>query len=138
MTDFGIATGLTGADETTTPSSSVYGSVAYMSPEQVDGQVDYRSDLYSLGITLYELLTGQVPFTGRTWEVIVKHSFEAPQSPKKLREDIADQLVISEATVRTHVSNILSKLHLASRTQAALYALREGLASLDTDVPFAE
>ena len=45
--------------------------------------------------------------------------------------EIADQLVISEATVRTHVSNILSKLHLASRTQAALYALREGLASLD-------
>jgi NarL family two-component system response regulator LiaR len=44
--------------------------------------------------------------------------------------DIAEKLVISEATVRTHVSNILGKLHLASRTQAALYALREGLASL--------
>jgi len=46
-------------------------------------------------------------------------------------QSIADQLVISEATVRTHVSNILGKLHLASRTQAALYALRQGLASLD-------
>jgi NarL family two-component system response regulator LiaR len=46
-------------------------------------------------------------------------------------QEIADQLVISEATVRTHVSNILSKLQLASRTQAALHALREGLASLD-------
>jgi len=45
--------------------------------------------------------------------------------------EIARQLVVSEATVRTHVSNILGKLHLASRTQAALYALREGLASLD-------
>ena len=45
--------------------------------------------------------------------------------------EIAGQLVISEATVRTHVSNILGKLHLASRTQAALYALREGLASLE-------
>ena len=45
--------------------------------------------------------------------------------------EIADQLVISEATVRTHVSNVLGKLHLASRTQAALYALREGLASLE-------
>jgi NarL family two-component system response regulator LiaR len=45
--------------------------------------------------------------------------------------EIAEKLVISGATVRTHVSNILSKLHLASRTQAALYALREGLASLD-------
>jgi NarL family two-component system response regulator LiaR len=46
-------------------------------------------------------------------------------------QEIAEELVISETTVRTHVSNILSKLHLASRTQAALYALREGLASLD-------
>jgi NarL family two-component system response regulator LiaR len=45
--------------------------------------------------------------------------------------DIAEKLVISEATVRTHVSNIISKLHLASRTQAALYALKEGLASLE-------
>jgi two-component system, NarL family, response regulator LiaR len=45
--------------------------------------------------------------------------------------EIAEQLVISEATVRTHVSNILGKLHLASRTQAALYALREGLATLE-------
>jgi NarL family two-component system response regulator LiaR len=49
----------------------------------------------------------------------------------KSNQQIADELVISEATVRTHVSNILSKLRLASRTQAALYALREGLASLD-------
>jgi NarL family two-component system response regulator LiaR len=48
-------------------------------------------------------------------------------------DDIADRLVISEATVRTHVSNIMGKLHLASRTQAALYALREGLASLDEE-----
>jgi len=45
--------------------------------------------------------------------------------------EIADQLTIAEMTVRTHVSHILSKLHLASRTQAALYALKEGLASLD-------
>lgn len=46
-------------------------------------------------------------------------------------KEISEKLVISTATVRTHVSNILSKLHLASRTQAALYALKEGLASLD-------
>lgn len=46
-------------------------------------------------------------------------------------QDIANKLVISERTVRTHVSNILSKLHLANRTQAALYALKEGLTSLD-------
>lgn len=48
-------------------------------------------------------------------------------------QEIADTLIIGEATVRTHVSNILGKLHLASRTQAALYALRAGYASLDGD-----
>lgn len=48
-------------------------------------------------------------------------------------QEIADQLVISEGTVRTHVSNILSKLHLANRTQAALYALREGFTPLNPE-----
>ena len=49
----------------------------------------------------------------------------------KSNQEIAKELVISERTVRTHVSNILSKLHLAHRTQAALYALRKGYADLD-------
>ncbi len=49
----------------------------------------------------------------------------------KSNQEIAAQLTISAATVRTHMSNILGKLHLVSRTQATLYALREGLASLD-------
>jgi NarL family two-component system response regulator LiaR len=48
-------------------------------------------------------------------------------------QDIARELCISDATVRSHVSNILSKLHLATRIQAALYALREGLVSLDAE-----
>ncbi len=52
-------------------------------------------------------------------------------------KEIAEQLVIADITVRSHVSNILAKLHLASRTQAALYALREGIASLE-DVPRAQ
>jgi NarL family two-component system response regulator LiaR len=80
----------------------------------------------------------------------ISHPLERPLTPDPLSEremevlrllaqgksnrDIADQLVITELTVKTHVSNILSKLHVASRTQAALYALKEGLASLD-DVP---
>jgi NarL family two-component system response regulator LiaR len=48
-------------------------------------------------------------------------------------QEIAEKLVIRESTVASHISNILEKLHLANRTQAALYALREGLASLDPD-----
>jgi NarL family two-component system response regulator LiaR len=46
-------------------------------------------------------------------------------------QEIAEELVLSERTVGNHVGNILGKLHLANRTQAALYALREGLASLE-------
>jgi len=68
--------------------------------------------------------TGE-PLTGR--EVDVLRLVAKGMS----NQEIATALVISEATVRTHVSNILGKLHVASRTQAALYALRRGLASLD-------
>ena len=65
------------------------------------------------------------PLTERELEVLklVAHG--------RSNREIADQLIVTEGTVRTHVSNILDKLHLASRTQATLYALREGLASLD-------
>jgi NarL family two-component system response regulator LiaR len=69
---------------------------------------------------------------------------EEPLTPRELEvlglvarglsnQEIADRLIVSERTVRTHVSNILDKLHLANRTQAALYALREGLADLDAE-----
>lgn len=51
----------------------------------------------------------------------------------KSNRDIAEELSISETTVRTHVSNILGKLHLASRTEAALYALKEGMADLESN-----
>ncbi len=69
--------------------------------------------------------SGRTPLTER--EVDVLRLLAQGQSNRQ----IAIDLMIKEATVRTHVSNILSKLHLDSRTQAALYALREGLASLD-------
>jgi NarL family two-component system response regulator LiaR len=73
------------------------------------------------------------PLTGREVEVL------RMVAQGKSNRQIADQLVISLGTVRAHLSNILGKLHLASRTQATLYALREGLASLeDADLANAE
>lgn len=68
------------------------------------------------------------PLTGREMEVL------RLVAQGRSNREIAEKLVITELTVSTHVSNILGKLHLASRTQAALFALREGLASLD-DIP---
>jgi NarL family two-component system response regulator LiaR len=71
------------------------------------------------------------PLTGRELEVL------RMIAQGMSNREIAEQLVVAEWTVRTHVSNILSKLHLASRTQAALYAIKTGLASLE-DVPLVE
>lgn len=65
------------------------------------------------------------PLTGRELEVL------RLIARGMTNQEIADKLVVSERTIRTHVSNILEKLHLANRTQAALYALREGYTTLD-------
>ena len=71
-----------------------------------------------------DLPSTEDPLTEREVEVLKLVAQGLPN------QEIAEMLVLSERTVRTHVSNILSKLHLANRTQAALYALREGLADL--------
>jgi NarL family two-component system response regulator LiaR len=77
----------------------------------------------------------QPPDKPRTLEPLTEREVEVLKlvAQGRSNQEIAEALVISEATARTHVSNILHKLHLASRTQAALYALREGLASLDDE-----
>lgn len=82
VTDFGIAR----AASTNTINSNAMGSVHYISPEQArGGYIDEKSDIYSLGITLYELVTGKVPFEGdSTVSVALQHINEEIQSPKEL------------------------------------------------------
>ncbi len=75
LTDFGIAQGPdTGAGERLTRTGVFMGTPEYISPEQASGQpVDGRSDLYSLGVTAFEIITGVVPFSGATPQLIVAH-----------------------------------------------------------------
>lgn len=85
VTDFGIARAISAGGFTQT--GVVMGSVQYFSPEQAKGQpVGPQSDLYALGCVLYEMLTGEVPFTGESpIAIALKHIQEKPVSVKKLR-----------------------------------------------------
>src|SRR5690348_8716148 len=91
VTDFGIAR--SGASQMT-EAGSIVGTAQYLSPEQARGApVDARSDLYSLGIVLYEMLTGKVPYTGDApVEIAMKHLTAVPDPPSKLRSDVPHDL----------------------------------------------
>jgi len=91
VTDFGIARA--GASQMT-EAGSIIGTAQYLSPEQARGtQVDQTSDLYSLGIVLYELLTGTVPFTGDTpVEIAMKHLSAVPERPSAKRPEVPHDL----------------------------------------------
>src|SRR4051812_4602363 len=91
VTDFGIAR--SGASQMTEV-GSIIGTAQYLSPEQARGApVDQRSDLYSLGIVLYEMLTGNVPFTGDTpVEIAMKHLSQIPEPPSKERSQVPHDL----------------------------------------------
>jgi beta-lactam-binding protein with PASTA domain/predicted Ser/Thr protein kinase len=91
VTDFGISRTATSQ---MTEAGSIVGTAQYLSPEQARGApVDQRSDIYSVGIVLYELLTGQLPFTGETpLEIAMKHLSEIPRAPSELRPELPTDL----------------------------------------------
>ncbi len=90
--DFGIARSLSG--KRITGAGVMIGTPEYMSPEQVEGkEVDQRTDIYSLGVILYEMLTGRVPFEGETpFTIGVKHKSEPPRDPRQLNTQIPENL----------------------------------------------
>jgi serine/threonine protein kinase len=91
LLDFGIAKTFDDASTQLTATGFVLGTPQYMSPEQAAGRpIDGRSDLYSLGIILYEMLIGEVPFNDpSTPAVLVKHLTEVPAPPSRRRPDVA-------------------------------------------------
>ena len=103
--DFGIAK-VTSDDETEgkglTRTGMIFGTPEYMSPEQAQGaKPDHRVDIYAVGVILYELLTGRVPFTADTFMgILTKHMFEVPEAPSS---------VVPDADIPPEVENIILK-----------------------------
>jgi serine/threonine-protein kinase len=90
--DFGIARSLQA--EGLTAEGTVIGTPEYMSPEQAEGEeTDQRSDIYSLGVILFEMLTGKIPFEGKTpISIAMKHKSETPPNPKEINTQIPSDL----------------------------------------------
>lgn len=126
VTDFGLArlAEQQGADHKLTRPGAVMGSPAYMSPEQASGGVaDARSDIYSLGATLFEMLSGEPPFDGATASaVIIKHLTEVPALPEALRAELPPALV--ELVARMLEKDPADRPQTMAEVTGALRAIR--------------
>jgi serine/threonine protein kinase len=123
VTDFGIARAGTSQ---MTETGSIVGTAQYLSPEQArGGEVDPRSDLYSLGVVLYELLTGKTPFDGETpVEIAMKHLSNAPKPPSKLRTEIPPEL--DKVVLRALAKNPDERYQSADEMEADLERVARG------------
>lgn len=122
VTDFGIARAMSSA--TITHTNSVMGSVHYLSPEQArGGVVNYKSDIYSLGIVFYEMITGQVPFSGDTAvSIAIKHLQNEIPSPKNIVENLPQSIenIIIKATAKDPLHRYNSVQEMEEDLQTAL------------------
>jgi serine/threonine-protein kinase len=121
LLDFGMA--FQAAEMGHTRPGFVLGSLHYMSPEQVRGErVDARSDLYSTGVTLYEILTGRRPFDGKTeYEVMTGHLREEPKRPVELNPSIPDN--VSQTILRAMAKDASQRFQSASEFLGALQGI---------------
>jgi eukaryotic-like serine/threonine-protein kinase len=95
VSDFGLAKSLAQGAAMITRTGEILGTPRYMSPEQVEGKpADHRSDIYSLGLILYEMVTGEVPFQGDSaFQVMHQRVTLEPKSPKEVNPDLPDYVV---------------------------------------------
>ncbi|NOR52877.1 MAG: tetratricopeptide repeat protein, partial [Candidatus Aminicenantes bacterium] len=131
--DFGIARslkakGITGA-------GVMIGTPEYMSPEQVEGkEVDQRSDIYSLGVILYEMVTGRVPFEGDTpFTIGVKHKSEHPKNPRELNTQIPEDL--SKVILRCLEKDKENRFQSAGELRSELTRIEQGIPTTEREIP---
>jgi eukaryotic-like serine/threonine-protein kinase len=146
VTDFGIARA--GASQMT-EEGAIIGTAQYLSPEQARGApVDQTSDLYSTGIVLFELLTGEVPFTGDSpVEIAMKHLAEVPATPSELRPEVPEDLDLvvaralakepadryqSAAAMDADLETVARGGHVAAETADAATMVLSGKRGVDT------
>ena len=122
VTDFGIAKAVTAAaSDNLTQTGATVGTPAYMSPEQASGVVDLdgRSDIYSLGCMVYEMLTGRTPFVGPTAQAIIAQSFTTPPQPLRAsREGVPEWM--ESAVGRALAKDAVDRFDTAAQFAQAL------------------
>lgn len=124
VADFGIAREVNSSSGTLAGNGSIMGSVHYFSPEQANGlPADEKSDLYSVGVVLYEMVTGQVPFNGEAGiAVALKHINEKPLDPSVLNDEVSRGLseVILKALEKDSSQRYQNAIEFATDLKRAL------------------
>jgi serine/threonine protein kinase/Tfp pilus assembly protein PilF len=131
--DFGIARSLRG--KSITGAGVMIGTPEYMSPEQVEGKdVDQRSDIYSLGVILYEMVTGRVPFEGDTpFTIGMKHKSEIPKDPKELNAQIPEDL--SRIVLKCLEKDKVKRYQSAEELRVELEKIEKGIPTTERETP---
>jgi serine/threonine-protein kinase len=131
--DFGIARSIKGKG--ITGAGVMVGTPEYMSPEQAEvKEVDQRSDIYSLGVILYEMVTGRVPFEGETpLGIAMKHKSEVPKDPRELNSQLPEDL--SRLIMRCLEKDKAKRNQGAGEVRSELEKMEKGIPTTERIIP---